>query len=88
MLQLTSLYLWANKLVGSIPESWSTLISVSCCSLALTDVLPLCSPFKAFAKLGIVQSAILAQSRTSFRILVTDNLRYTINQVCMTQLVH
>lgn len=41
LMQLRLLYLGANKLVGSIPESWSALITVSRCCKALqllTDV--------------------------------------------------
>ena len=37
LLQLTLLYLGINRLVGNVPESWSDLITVSHCSLALAD---------------------------------------------------
>lgn len=37
LLQLTFLYLWGNKLVGNVPETWSTLLSVSHCGIALAD---------------------------------------------------
>ena len=35
-MQLFFLYLGANQLVGSVPESWNNLISVSHCCKALS----------------------------------------------------
>lgn len=39
-MQLTTLYLWANELMGTIPESWSNLTSVS---LLGNTILQLCT---------------------------------------------
>lgn len=77
LMQLNFLYLRTNKLVGTVPESWSTLNNVSCCYRALhllIDAADVRQNMHSLYKLGSLYYVITAASCRTFLTLVDNNL--------------